>query len=316
MSTLSMPIAAAGEELKELIRSFNATASRVQDTHQALHQQVSRLQEELAAANEQLRRSRSLAALGEMAAGIAHEVRNPLGSIQLYATMLAEDLADRPQEKQLCERITRAVSGLDAVVRDVLAFARQTTIHPRAVGVAEIFDRALEGCAGLLEQGGIEVQRGPGGDLGLHADPGLLQQAVGNLVRNAVEAMTEAGAGPRRLWLGAERRAVRRPDGGNERRVVLVVRDTGPGVPPEALDRMFNPFFTTRPTGTGLGLAIVHRIVDAHGGSVAVSNRLEGGAQLELALPAPAPAAARQRPHRNSARHGTGALDSIQEGDQ
>ena len=91
------------EELKELMRSVTETTQRLQQTHIALREQVSRLQGELAEANAQLRRSRSLAALGEMAAGIAHEVRNPLGSIQLYIQVLKEDLADRPEQAQLCE---------------------------------------------------------------------------------------------------------------------------------------------------------------------------------------------------------------------
>jgi signal transduction histidine kinase len=237
-----------------------------------------------------------------MAAGIAHEVRNPLGSIQLYVQLLADDLVDRPPQRELCDRISRAVTGLDAVVRDVLAFARETVIRPAPTSAAELFDRALESCAGLLQQSGTEVVRGPGRDCGLHADPSLLQQALGNVIRNAVEAMVEHGGPQRRLRLEAERRSVRRAGGTRESRVVLAVQDTGPGVPPEALPRMFNPFFTTRATGTGLGLAIVHRIVDAHGGAVSVSNPGAGGARVELALP-PRPIAARNESAATTSAH-------------
>ena len=112
------------EDLRELMRSVNETTERLQHTHVTLQQQVASLQKELAEANAQLCRSRSLAALGEMAAGIAHEVRNPLASIGLYVQMLGEDVADRPPLARLCDKIARAVKGLDAIVRDVLMLPR------------------------------------------------------------------------------------------------------------------------------------------------------------------------------------------------
>jgi two-component system sensor histidine kinase HydH len=119
----------------------------------------------------------------------------------------------------------------------------------------------------------------------LVADATLLVQALGNVIRNAVEAMEEVAEGPRTLTLEVEQRLVRCPDGRRAPRVVFAVEDTGPGIPPQTLARMFNPFFTTRPSGTGLGLAIVHRIVDAHGGHINVRNARGRGARLELCLP-------------------------------
>ncbi|UCD76358.1 MAG: hypothetical protein JSV91_05420 [Phycisphaerales bacterium] len=275
------------DELKELMRSVNETAASLQATHAALHQQVARLQDELAEANAQLRRSRSLAALGEMAAGIAHEIRNPLGSIQLYVQMLAEDLSDRPQQGQLCEKIDRAVTGLDSIVRDVLLFAREMKCRPTLTSGRELIDRALTGCESLIAGGAVDVNRQSAdrGSIRLHADEGLMTQALGNVIRNAVEAMVETEASLRRLRLDISRRRMRCPDGKQAQRVVFAVEDTGPGIPPEVIDRMFNPFFTTRATGTGLGLAIVHRIVDAHGGHVNVRNIRHSGALIELCLP-------------------------------
>ena len=116
------------------------TTGELQRTHVALQGQVRRLQGELAEANAQLRRSKALAALGEVAAGIAHEVRNPLGSIRLYAQMLAEDVGDRPPALDLCDKIGRAVTGLDAIVRDVLLFAGEIHLHaaPEPAGPGSI----------------------------------------------------------------------------------------------------------------------------------------------------------------------------------
>src|SRR5262249_42196179 len=115
-------------ELAELMATFNEVTGRLQGTHESLKREVVRLQGELRDANEQLQRSRRLAALGEMAAGIAHEVRNPLGSIRLYARMLEHDLVDRPQERSVATKIAAAVHGLDGVVGDVLSFAREARV--------------------------------------------------------------------------------------------------------------------------------------------------------------------------------------------
>ena len=277
------------DDLRELMGVVAETTEQLQQTHVALKEQVAQLQAELAEANAKLRRSRSLAALGEMAAGIAHEIRNPLGSIQLYVQMLEEDLADRPDQADVCRKIDRAVVGLDAIVRDVLSFARKTTIEPQPIDPKALVQRALDGCAALFQNSGTELAcsfraAGP-----MYADAGLLGQALGNIVRNAVEAMGETDGSPfdrpRRVRVVTEERKMRCPGGQYDERIVIAVEDNGPGIPPEVVERMFNPFFTTRKTGTGLGLAIVHRIIDAHGGHINVSNREAGGARIEFCLP-------------------------------
>ena len=294
------PAAASGisiDDLRELMRAVNETTQRLEETHTTLRQEVARLKGELAEANAQLRRSRSLAALGEMAAGIAHEIRNPLGSISLYVQMLSEDLAGAPDQAQLCEKIGRAVTGLDAIVRDVLLFARDMSVRPAPTSAGELIESALRSAEALLASAQLEVrvEVPDNGSCALHADTNLLAQALGNVVRNAVEAMAEAGSAPRRLAISAEKKRVRCPDGRRAQRIVIAVEDTGPGIPPEVVQRMFNPFFTTRKTGTGLGLAIVHRIVDAHEGHIGVSNVPEAGARVELCLPVRRSASARRR---------------------
>ena len=272
------------DDLRQLMRSVNETTERLQRTHTMLQQQVAGLQSELAEANAQLHRSRSLAALGEMAAGIAHEVRNPLASIGLYAQMLNEDLADRPDGARLAAKITGAVDRIDTIVRDVLRFAKDTTLHPQRVSVDELVDQALESCRSSLGATDLTIVREGDPDR-LEVDTTLMAQALANVIRNAAEAMDGSPSDTRVISISTRRERRRLPTGGRAEHVVIGVRDHGPGISPDVLERMFNPFFTTRRTGTGLGLAIVHRIVEAHGGHVVVFNSKEGGATVELCLP-------------------------------
>lgn len=267
------------EDLHELIGAYNGLTEKLQHSHEALQDEVKRLRAELASTNEQLQRGKRLAALGEMAAGIAHEVRNPLGAIGLFAELVSADLemvaagggaAPLREARGNASKITGAVRSLSAVVNDVLSFANQ--VEPRTVEVsAENLLRSAAEAAGP-ELDAVEVAFDAAG-VKLWVDPDLVHRALLNLIRNAAEAMTAPGAPTlRRLSLSAEPGRIR-------------VADTGPGIEPEAIDRLFNPFFTTRSSGTGLGLAIVHRLIDAHGGAVSVHNPPQGGAVFTLTFP-------------------------------
>lgn len=272
--------AMSGDELAELLRSFNDVTSRLQVTHESLRAEVVRLERELREANEQLRRTERLAALGEMAAGIAHEIRNPLGAIGLNARMLIDDLADRPESLVIARRIADAVRGLNAIVGDVLSFARRVRVRATVVDAADLVDQACEDCRATLESAGVRLVRRDRGAAAAEAacDPLLIRQALVNVLRNAAEAIEEAAPERREVSISVEPRA-------GDGRIAIIVDDTGPGIPEDVRARMFNPFFTTRATGTGLGLAIVHRILDAHAGGVAVGRAPSGGARIELTLP-------------------------------
>jgi signal transduction histidine kinase len=279
------------QDLRDLMSAYHAVTERLQHSHEALQHEVVRLRNELANSNAQLQRSKRLAALGEMAAGIAHEIRNPLAAIQLYAGMVVEDLdiashpsrqidnASRDQRVGFAmdntRRIADAVHGLSAIVNDVLTFARPLEPRVAPVHVEHAFVRALDANRPLLAAASVQVNMRVRSPI-VMGDADLLHQALVNLVRNAAEAMNDH-AGPRELLLGCD-----------EDRETITVSDTGPGVDEQVVDRLFNPFFTTRASGTGLGLAIVHRILDAHGGSVAAHNDpLTGGAVFTLTLPRP-----------------------------
>ncbi len=278
------PQALSAVDLAELMRTFNEVTARLEATHETLRGEVHRLSRELQAANEQVARSKRLAALGEMAAGIAHEVRNPLGSIRLYARLLDEDLASMPEQRKLAGKIGDAARALEAVVGDVLHFAKEMKLQRETHECGELFEAALDQCRAEVERAG-DVRVVVEGKKSLCVDGSMVVQALVNVVRNAVEAMGEQRGRERVLTLRCEERRMARSRASVESCVVLVVEDTGPGMSGEVIERMFNPFFTTRASGTGLGLAIVHRIIDAHGGWVVVESSPGAGTKFEIVLP-------------------------------
>ncbi len=297
------------DDLAEIITAYNAVTEKLQNSHATLQDEVLRLRRELTSANAQIQRQQRLSALGEMAAGIAHEIRNPLAAIRLYAEMSVDDL-DRPVPDaatalDAARKIVNVADAMGGIVNDVLSFARGLNPHPRLRLAGELFHKALEANRPLLDQHQVTVHL-QGQQHSVYADPDMLQQALVNLIRNAAEAVAHvnelpghssqpaadsstSAARPRHITLTAQ------PDDAG---VTLSVTDTGPGLSKDAEQRIFNPFFTTRSTGTGLGLAIVHRIADAHGGAIAVHHHPDhGGAVFTLLLPDPAPDSHTPPPH-------------------
>ena len=262
------------EELGRIILVYSDVTEKLRQSHEQLKEEVSSLQTELSEKNKLLERKERLAALGEMAAGMAHEIRNPLGGIQLYASLLAKDVAAMPASAQLVNKIADGVRRLECLVSQVLQFAREIQINRSDTDIAKVVDFALELAGPKIVERNIEVRISGEQTLRADVDECLLGQAMLNLVLNAVEAMVDGGV--------LQMRFASAMGDGEGRRIRLVVRDSGPGIPPAILDRIFNPFFTTKDTGTGLGLAIVHRIVDAHDGTITVTNPPGGGAQFEI----------------------------------
>jgi len=256
-------------DLADLIGVFNEVTAKLERTHEQLRDEVARLSAELQDANEALQRSRRLAALGEMAAGISHEIRNPLGSIKLHTGMLLDDLEGMHDQCETVRKIDAAVRGLDRIVGDVLAFSREITVRAADHGARELLNDALDACA--ADTKGIETRVAIGDGAGsVVCDAHLTRQALVNLIRNAAQAIRDAGGTSIELHAARSRDHEGAKDG-----VELRVIDDGPGLGDDVIERMFNPFFTTRAAGTGLGLAIVHRIAEAHGGCVRVRNNAD-----------------------------------------
>ena len=264
------------EELGRIIMAYSEVTEKLQQSHDQLKQTVQSLRHELSEKNRLLERKNRLAALGEMAAGLAHEIRNPLGGIQLYTSMLSDDLKDLPQPRQLVGKICAGVKHLESLVSQVLQFSREIGANIARINLAEVVDQAIELSRQQRGAKGIVVETDGPRPMSCLADAVLIGQAVLNLLLNATEAMSSAGEIHVR-WSAP-------PAGNDAKQFHLVVRDSGPGISSEILDRIFNPFFTTKETGTGLGLAIVHRVVEAHDGAITATNDSEGGARFEIRI--------------------------------
>jgi signal transduction histidine kinase len=210
-----------------------------------------------------------------MLAGIAHEVRNPLGGLQLYAGLLRESLLGDAERLGDVARIEREIGYLERVVTDFLEYARRARPHLASLDLRPLLDEVAE-VAG--NPGGPAVTVTMTGPLQITADRAQLRRALINLVRNALGAAGTA-AGARVVLAAGARRD--RPD-----LVTIEVRDSGPGVPPQLCEKIFEPFFTTREKGTGLGLAFVREIVRDHGGDISVDQAPEGGARFRFDVPA------------------------------
>jgi signal transduction histidine kinase len=264
------------EELGRIIMAYSEVTDRLQQSHEKLQETVIALREELGEKNRLLERKNRLAALGEMAAGMAHEIRNPLGGIHLYASMLAKDVSAMPASLTLVQKISGGVKRLEALVSQVLSFSREIRVNPVSNDLAQIVGRAVEMATAKLDASGVVWEIEGPAELPVTLDPLLMEQALLNLLLNAAEAMEERGGSLRIFYsCGEEVQA---------KQLRLVVKDNGAGIPATVLDRIFDPFFTTKDTGTGLGLAIVHRIVEAHDGTISATNPQGGGAQFEIRI--------------------------------
>jgi len=227
----------------------------------------------------------SLAALGQMSAGIAHEFRNSLGVIMGYAKLLQRKLSsDEDSSHAYLQEIVSEIDLLEATLRDFLAFAKPMQLSRVAVGVKALTSETLHGFRQAMEDGKIKLLIDlPQEELTVQADQYALRQALGNLIRNALEAMP--GGGELAVKVRSDGAESGGAFGGRAGMVEIIVQDTGPGVPHEDIDRIFTPFFSQKEGGTGLGLALVQKTVLALGGRVGVENREGGGACFSIRLP-------------------------------
>jgi two-component system sensor histidine kinase HydH len=230
---------------------------------------------ELASLQNQMQMRENLAALGELSAGIAHEFKNALATISGYAQMIHSDPA-APDTSENAGKILDQTRNVTHVVTEFLRYARPLDISAEPVALAPVVDRAVSEIEELFPHTRI-VTEGEFSEVA--GDDGLLRQVLLNLVRNAAEAATAASAQPSVAVRGEV------PNSGSELSQRIFIRDNGAGIAPEALPKLFLPFFTTKANGTGLGLAIVQKILLQHGGRIEARNRPEGGAEFILSLP-------------------------------
>src|SRR5271163_2208122 len=230
---------------------------------------------ELAGLQQQIQLKESLAAVGELSAGIAHEFKNALATISGYAQMIRAETAEGDAH-DYAQNILEQTRNITHVVAEFLKYARPLDISTETVPLQPIIDRVVSEISEALPKIRIRSE-GPFGNVA--GDEGLLRQAFLNLARNAAEACTEAVNGGRVLIRGE---AVRQNENGFQR---ITVFDNGAGIPADVREKLFRPVFTTKSNGTGLGLAVVQKIIVQHGGQVRARNRAEGGAAFIVTLP-------------------------------
>jgi len=224
---------------------------------------------EVTALREQVRQMDRLAAIGEMAATVAHEIRNPLGGLRGFAALLARDIEESDPRRRLVEKILQGSQALDRVVNELLEYTRPVELRLSPVDFAPIVESAL----GYVDVGTREITintRVPQG-IRILADADRLRQVLLNVLLNAVQSIEAAGeieitAQPANTW------------------IELVVRDNGCGMNDEQRERMFSPFYTTKERGTGLGMAISSNIIQGHGGEIAVASAPGAGTEITLRL--------------------------------
>lgn len=262
-----------------LVNRFAVEIRRRATEYRSLAEQMAETNRRLAQVQEEARRSERLAALGQMSAGLAHEIRNPLGVIKGSAEMLNQKLQQsNPLASELAGYILSEVNRLSALVMRFLDFARPLALECTPADIGEVADRALAAVAAQRPQAMVTVERAYAAALPqVPIDESLCEQVFQNLALNAYEAMEPDGGTLHVKITPAQR------DGG--RGVEVTFRDTGPGVAPDLYQQIFNPFFTTKKDGVGLGLSVVSKIVDEHRGRLHVESQPGHGACFHVFLP-------------------------------
>lgn len=273
------------DEIGDLAKAFDTMAERLQmRTAEAerlyaeaieRNRQLAEMYERLQAAQRQLVQSEKLAAVGQLAAGIVHDVKNPLGVIKGLAEELLEDPLEGAGAIEVYRQIRDNAARANSIVTDLLVFARQSPTTMARRDLRETIEGSLRLTDYLLRKGKVQVEKSlPSSAVYATYDPQQIQQVLINLIQNAVQAMPDGGT--LRVRLGVE-----------DSKAVVAVEDTGSGISPQVMPRIFEPFFTTKPEGqgTGMGLAVSYGILTRHGGSIEVASEVGKGSTFTLRLP-------------------------------
>ncbi|MHC4936082.1 MAG: sensor histidine kinase [Planctomycetota bacterium] len=284
----SAPTAEEGIELRRLLEEYKGVTARLVASHDTLRAQLDGVRRELAEKNRELERKKRLEALGRVAAGVAHEFRNPLGGIRLTIDTLRRDL-DGDRSHGRLDRIARAVGHLDHIVEDLMTFTRDPVLERSSIGIPTLIDDAIEIAFTGLDGVVPVIDRAGEAELEVFVDRHAFTQVLVNLIDNARRVMEQCGAldeeGPHIAIAWGRTAGLIDPV------TWIEVADRGPGIPEGEEERIFHPFHSLRESGTGLGLAIVHGRIEAHGGEIAVVSDRRApqagyeGARFRIELP-------------------------------
>lgn len=263
-----------------VVNRLASSARRQSESYRILAETLAETNRKLAQAQAEVRRSERLAALGQLSAGVAHEIRNPLGVIRGSAEMLSQRLS--PSDAlagELAGYISSEVDRLNGIVSRFLDFARPMQLVRQPAGIPPILERALKTARAGRDRSKVRVETHYSPELSqVPVDADLCEQVFTNLGINAYQAMGEQG--------GTLRVSARPANSNQKPGVAIDFDDEGPGVAPELREQIFNPFFTTKRDGVGLGLSIVSKIIDEHDGSIRLVDKIGPGACFRVFLPA------------------------------
>lgn len=273
------------DEIGDLAQAFNRLRVELKETYGKLHGRIEAADEDLKKAynelkekQEQLVHAEKLASLGSLAAGVAHEINNPLGTITLYAQMTLDDLPETDAEgRENLEIVLKHATRAAEIVKNLLAFARRSELKAGSVNMNAVLEEALSLTNHQAELQNVRVTRELAEGLPeVRGDADKLRQVFVNMIINALQAMPHEGRLKVRTSLSA---------GGDV--VVVEISDTGCGIPEEVMPKLFDPFFTTKGTGkgTGLGLSVSHGMVKQHGGTIEVESEVGKGTTFTVGIP-------------------------------
>ncbi|MCB0329532.1 MAG: hypothetical protein KDD70_07710 [Bdellovibrionales bacterium] len=256
------------ETLSRAFQKFSEASLQLQSKYEELKRESQGLRRELEKKEIEIKRSERLATLGETAAALAHEIRNPLGAISLYTSLLKEDLSEQPEQHELVSAIDKSVTTLNHVVSNILHFAKSSTPVLAPASLGAILGEICAQYRAVHREADIQLQTR--GNLYVWGDETGLRQLFSNLLLNALQAQQLRGFVQVVAVSGRDEIFVR-------------VRDNGPGIPIQYLGSIFEPFTTSKPEGTGLGLAICQQIATLHRARLTAGNR-RNGAQFTIAF--------------------------------
>ncbi|MFQ5455231.1 MAG: nitrogen regulation protein NR(II) [Nitrospirota bacterium] len=238
---------------------------------------------------EESERTSRLKAMGEMAAQIAHDLRNPLGSIEIFSSLLRKELSDDKDNKGLTEHISSSVKSMDRIISNLLYYTKPPRLIFKKVNLNKIIEDSLIYPLYLIQQNNIEIiKRSVSPEIEIYCDEELMKQVFLNLILNAVQSMSESKSKRDRLVIESDYRytGLSLFDNRDKKKELEVkISDTGTGIDKEDIKKIFDPFFTTKERGTGLGLAIVHNIIQAHNGRIEVESSEDKGSTFTIILP-------------------------------
>ena len=272
LSSDSMPADLDG--LSEAFKVFSDSTAKMGSMYQKLEERVAELTEELDHKNRELEQANRLASLGELSAGVAHEIRNPLAGIELSATLLKRTLADDKKQHDLVGNIVESVVRINSIVMNLLIFARGQKIETRKADVVAVIQEAVDSAVVGNKEDGAKIELKIEGTFSpIYGDAGQLRQVFINFIQNGIDAMDKKGSMEINVCVA--------PDNF----ICVSFKDHGVGMDEETINKIFNPFYTTKEQGTGLGLAISYRIIENHGGRISVDSQKDKGSVFKVFLP-------------------------------